>query len=651
MIARALAAGTSSLKQGIPKNGSVGGYRPDIDGLRAIAVAGVVIYHFGSSWLPGGFTGVDVFFVISGFLITSIIRKEIAEDAFSFLAFYGRRIRRILPALAFMLLTLLIGGWYALMPSDYVLLARSAKYAALGWSNFFFHRNTDYFDVSADLQPLLHTWSLGVEEQFYLVWPLFLLIVIRRWGIGRKLKLSLLLALLGSLFYAVWLTYHDPKSAFYLPHARAWELLAGAAICFARPIASFAAAQSVGAVGVALIASSFVLINSSHSFPGINAIWAVTGAALLLWPKAQATIVSSALSLKPMVGLGLISYSLYLWHWPVLVYFRYFTLKSEPTVYESIMLGGLSVFLSVISYFAVERPFRKASYRVTIVVALAGASALVTAVMIAHHSGYPGRLPNEVVTLAKGADDYSQNRPKCHRGDDNNLQLSQRCILGYTATPPTTVMWGDSHGMELADTIGAQLVSSKGSILNLTYSSCPPVVGYVSKRQSGCSDFVRNSLEQILADKNIATVLISARYDLYLGESDLSEFERGLEASIASLLSHKKRVIIFRATPSFQFSVPQAAGRLLQVGELRRLFITTEEYGNLTRKSGLMIDRLFAKYPSLNVVDPKDALCFSGTCPLLEGGKVIFFDDNHLSMHGAGKVSRLVVPYLVENPK
>lgn len=290
-------------------------YRSDIDGLRAVAVLGVLVYHYGATWLPGGFTGVDVFFVISGFLITSILRREILAGEFSLLGFYDRRLRRIAPALFAVLLVSLVAGWFLLIPGDYADMAKSAAYSAGGLGNLYFFWNTGYFDQAADLQPMLHMWSLGVEEQFYFVWPPLLFLLMTRLSSQRVVVGVLAIGLAVAFAFAVWDVSVHPKAAFYLPHARAWELALGAILAFLPRIGNRLLSEVMVAAGLALIAWSYLVITSKDPFPGLNAAYACIGAALVIWPKSP-TFFAGPLSLRPMVWVGLISYSLYLWHWP-----------------------------------------------------------------------------------------------------------------------------------------------------------------------------------------------------------------------------------------------------------------------------------------------------------------------------------------------
>lgn len=620
-------------------------YRADIDGLRAVAVAAVVIYHFGAYWLPGGFTGVDVFFVISGFLITTIMRREISTGDFSLIAFYRRRIRRIVPALVFMLTCLLTAGWFFLMPAEYALLARSAKYAALGWSNLFFLRNTDYFDVLAEAQPLLHTWSLGVEEQFYLVWPLALVLAARFGVPQRKLLILLLLSTLASFLYANVLILIEPKSAFYLPHARFWELSVGALVAFAPNIKSEKLSQIASSLGLCLVLGSFSLLEAGNPFPGLNAMWSVLGAALLVWPK-ESNIAAQILSRKPLVGLGLISYSLYLWHWPIAVYFRYFTLGREPKFIESVLLITLSTILALLSYYLIERPFRSKGLPGATFAAVGAGILVLTSIVITRGDGFPDRLPDQVVRLASGVNDFSKNTARCRHDDQSKLPEFEGCILGDTAQIPDVALWGDSHGMEISDALGDLLQRSERSLQILAYSGCPPIAGYVAERSKGCAAFTVAAENQIISESQIKTVVLASRFELHIKDFGASNFEKDFEKTVRNLVNAGKKVIIVRSTPTFAVSVPLAAGRLQLVGIRRVPTISIEQYLDRTKVSREMVDRLGKRFPTIVVIDPLSTLCNFGECPLVQDGQSMLFDDNHLSMAGARRVAESIYDQL-----
>ncbi|MBP7951455.1 MAG: acyltransferase [Verrucomicrobiales bacterium] len=338
-------------------------YRPDIDGLRAIAVLGVLFFHAGLGF-PGGYVGVDVFFVISGFLITSLLLKDLDRGTFSMLHFWERRIRRILPALAVVVTVILAAGWFLLLPRDYEELGKQVISMVACASNVKFWLESGYFDVAAEQKPLLHTWSLAVEEQFYLVIPLVLALLFRIRKIGWILPL-LVGGILGSFALSVYGSYRHPPTAFFLLPFRAWELGMGSLLVFLPPCASGRLAHAAAWLGLAGIVATYFLYPPGIRFPGISALPPVVGAALLIWAGSNRDtrtpghrdIVFRLLASRPLVWIGLLSYSLYLWHWPLFAFQKYLGLPAK-TWWIQLGLVLASFPLAWLSLRFVETPFR-----------------------------------------------------------------------------------------------------------------------------------------------------------------------------------------------------------------------------------------------------------------------------------------------------
>ncbi|MEL6748375.1 MAG: acyltransferase, partial [Pseudomonadota bacterium] len=361
-------------------------YRRDIDGLRAIAVLAVVIYHAGWTTMSGGFLGVDVFFVISGYLITGILINDWEKGRYSLLTFYERRIRRIFPALFAMLAATILAAMFILLPPDLERLGASVLATTAFVSNIFFWSETGYFATSADSKPLLHTWSLAVEEQFYIFFPLILIGALAfgkrralaaaavkeggRPGLPTAITVMLVLSVV-SLIVAEWTVHQAADTAFYWPHTRAWELLAGALIAMDafKPLRTRQTREWVSGIGFAMVIISLFAISSADTFPGLTAMPAVLGSALIIYaghrqpehlPVQDRTLVQQFLGLSPMVGIGLISYSLYLWHWPILVFAA--QMSFEPlTLLDRTMLVIASIVAAYLSWRFVEQPFRAKS--------------------------------------------------------------------------------------------------------------------------------------------------------------------------------------------------------------------------------------------------------------------------------------------------
>jgi len=336
-------------------------YRADIDGLRSLAIIPVVLFHAGFSSFSGGYVGVDVFFVISGYLITSIILREQATGGFRLSEFWARRARRILPAMLFVIAAVLIAGWFFLAPIDYQDLGRTARYQAFLSSNIYFWKSAGYFDTASELKPLLHMWSLAVEEQFYLIFPFVCLACSLPFLKKRRIWVFLTIAV-ASFAYSAWFIDEKPDTIFFLSHARAWELLAGsilASLMFdCRTSISSLLANILALLGLSLILGSVFFYTPNDIFPGIAALPTVLGTVLLIFSNTQKTWVSALLSSPPLVAIGLISYSLYLWHWPLFAYSNYMSLK-EPDIQQRLLLLCASFILAYASWRWIENPIRK----------------------------------------------------------------------------------------------------------------------------------------------------------------------------------------------------------------------------------------------------------------------------------------------------
>src|ERR1700737_1117480 len=373
-------------------------YRPDIDGLRAIAVMLVVNFHAFPEAMPGGFCGGDIFFVISGFLITGILLRELDQKRFSLLAFYNRRIRRIFPALIVVLCVTLVLGWLWMLPAAYAQLSSDVFASAAFFANIALLLQSGYFDIESARKPLLHLWSLGIEEQFYLFWPLILML-------AARLRLSILATAcvigLASFVLNVAMIGLDPIAPFFLPFPRAWELLAGAVLaCSWNQISQTSTASNLRAsIGLVLIAVAAGVLETKSAFPGWWAILPVAGAALLLSAPA-AWFCRTLLASRPLVWIGLISYPLYLWHWPLLVFFG--IIKFGPlTLVERELILGLSALLAWLTYWLVESPFRFGRPSPLKLASLCAGMVLITVAggIVVQGRGFDFRLPPGICAL------------------------------------------------------------------------------------------------------------------------------------------------------------------------------------------------------------------------------------------------------------
>jgi peptidoglycan/LPS O-acetylase OafA/YrhL len=609
------------------------GHRRDIDGLRAVAILPVLLYHSGLGLFPGGYVGVDVFFVISGFLITGIIAREIDAGCFSILGFYERRARRILPALMVMIAFVLCVAAYAYFPGDFAKLPQSALMATVFVSNVGFFLETGYFAGSAETMPLLHTWSLAVEEQFYLGFPI-LLILIARFMPARR---TMIIAAITLISFALALATQASGSgfAFYLLPPRAWELFIGALLA----VNAFPAIkprwlrESIACAGLAAIAYAAIFFDKTTVFPGINALYPVLGAAALIC-CAPGTLVGRLLETGPMVGIGMISYSLYLWHWPLIVFTEYMT-DTRLVGWMSVAVIAASLAAAYLSWRWVERPFRNATtFDRQRVFRWTGASiALACAVSVAltMTNGWPARFSPETLRMEAARNDISPVRSLCITDEIGGAR--GECTLGARVAP-ATILWGDSHGVELAWAISESLAQRQASLIQRTRGSCPPMLGYGT---AGCVAFNRAVLATITANPQLKTVILAGFWvdPAY----SLGENPKRLDATIRALRRLDRDVILIGAVPQQPFDVPRHLARLSERGEAGEATGVTQAKF-LERNAWLR-----AYYPSwralgVRIWEPADTLCSTQYCAVIRSGIPLYFDKHHLSLSGARLIAR-----------
>lgn len=608
---------------------SANGYRADVDGLRAVAILPVLLFHAGLSGFSGGYVGVDIFFVISGYLITGIIAREIDRGDFSILAFYERRARRILPALIPVIAVALAGAAWLYLPGDFESVPRSAIAALLFVSNLGFFMETGYFQGGAETKPLLHTWSLAIEEQFYIGFPILLLLIARwspRWHIPAVAGIALV-----SFLWAVMTQRDGTGSAFYLLPPRAWELLVGALLALGAipAVRRQALREAISIAGLAAIAYAVFTFDSRTVFPGVNALFPVLGSAALIH-SAPGTAVGRLLSVPPMRAIGLISYSLYLWHWPLIVFTEYAT-DTPLSGWLSFAVIAVSIGVAILSWRYIEAPFRRRDRigRRAIFTQAAVATValcLVSSAMLAA-GGWQSRFPAEVTRMAEARDDFSPARGRCHDSDDT-------CTLGATAAP-SSLLWGDSHGVELAFVV-ADLERRHGrAILQRTRSSCPPVLGYDLPENPACARVNAHVLDTIRADPGLGTIYLAGFWanDRYADP----QFAVALERTIALLVAEGRRVVLIGAVPPNRFDVPRHLAHLARAGML------AEARGSDRSEIAVTDARLRAiaqrwQGRGLTYIEPSAALCATGTCEIVHAGAPLYFDSHHLSVAGARRV-------------
>ncbi len=634
-------------------------YRSDIDGLRAVAVLSVILYHGNEEWLPGGFVGVDIFFVISGFLICRIIRDELAAGKFSILGFYERRARRILPALLAVIFVSLVLGYWLLLPSDFLSLGESAISSTLFVSNFYFLTEVDYFAAPLESYPLLHLWSLAVEEQFYIVTPLLMMLIFRYWP--RSLVPALAILSVLSLCFAVALVVAFPKASFYMLPPRFWELGIGAALGISRvQMPNHTVAHAASVAGAIFIGSSLILLSSGPPFPGVLAVPTVLGAAMLIWAGPNG-FANKLLSLRPFVWVGLVSYSLYLWHWPILSFLKYVTIGELDALQVCFALL-FSLIMAVLSYRFIEQPFRKKSNLLSRNrVLLASTTALIIGVALGSvpvvTSGMPGRWQeNSLQVLTSHHLTNWQHDLACRNFRTPLLEIGEACVVGDSETEFDFIVWGDSHAA--ATKVGfaryAKETDTSGLIISL--NGCAPLLGWNNRSLPAwrsCIIHNRNVLKYLMS-VDVKPIILVSRWTserdyvhFFNGESvpilerlvrGLSEgsLKKSVERTVAELEKQEKRVFWLKTVPGQRFHVPSAMAKSIEWDQILPSVRKREEYAEIHSR----IDEIFDAFPEISSIPVIDTFCDGEVCAAQKDGIALYFDDHHLSNFGSNLLTR-----------
>jgi len=613
-------------------------HRPDIDGLRTVAVLPVVAFHAGVHAASGGFIGVDVFFVISGFLITQLIYKEIQGDRFSILAFYERRIRRILPALIAVLLTVYAFGLVYCLPGDMVELARSTIAAALSASNVYFWVGAGYFDGAAISKPLLHTWSLAVEEQFYLIWPLLLILG------NRFFRRHLLLAtvVLSALSFAVSAigAFDFPNATFYLPFTRFWELSVGGMLALgAAPRALGAVARnSLAAFGLALIAASVLLIESDMPFPGILALPPCLGAVMIILAGRDGdSMVGRLLSIRPMVFIGVISYSLYLWSWPITVFQRNYVFLMGGLSHRSskLLIVGVSIIVAYLSWKFIETPFRTGKHRpnakLLFKLATTGTAALVVLGVTAWtSSGYPARYsPRELQAASyMNYDGRSAFRfGHCFLSAPlRQWRLDPECLI-ISTSKKNFLLLGDSHAADLW--FGLNATFHDVNFMQATAADCFPTITHSFVESSKCSQIMDGVFENFLTHNRIDEVLLSARW-----KPDSVE---KLPATLRWLVQHNIHVTLIGPSAVYDSPIPRLLVTALRASDPELPQRHRDE--SIRALDAKM--RQMAKAEGVDYISMIDLFCSGSSCVVADAsGSPLLYDEEHFTTGGSVFVAR-----------
>ncbi len=641
-------------------------YRADIDGLRAVAVLAVLFYHADIRLFSGGYVGVDVFFVISGFLITNIIVREAEAGNFSILQFYERRIRRIYPALYTVILASLILGFALYDSKNFMEMSKSVIATTLFLSNILFWSEAGYFDTESTLKPMLHTWSLAVEEQFYIFFPLLVVLVIRYFK--PRLKQVLASVAIISFGFSVYYTTRDASSAFYLPHFRTWELMIGSLLAVGLMPDGLSPKwmNTLSLAGMAGIMSSIFIYNDNTLFPGVSALLPTAGAALVIYGGADKTSwAGNILKLPPFVFIGKISYSLYLWHWPVILFGKYLLIRQATWLDMTILLCAAFI-LSVLSWKFIENPFREKDFmkkpKIFFFAGAVMAAAIILGGMAYIYKGFPGRFKEYQSKVIVGKSKWD----KCIVNITNIPEKLTLCQIGKKNESPAFIVWGDSHALALATAadISAKRAGVSGYLS--TVAACPPLLGIDRKNQLDCYEYNNTILKHIEDNSELNTIILAGRWalsadgkryktekggavklvDVSLPENksknNADVFTIGLQRTVQKLIELNRKVVIVMTVPEVGYNVPSSYFMALRTRRDVNQIIAPTWTEYLERNQPVIeAMKLIEEIPGVKIISPSDMLCNETICAVVKNEKPLYKDDDHLSVFGARFISNI----------
>jgi peptidoglycan/LPS O-acetylase OafA/YrhL len=673
-------------------------YRADIDGLRAIAVIPVILYHAGIPGFSGGYVGVDVFFVISGYLITSLIHQEMLAGRFSIVNFYERRIRRIFPALFAVILFSLVAGSLLFDSDARQELGDSVVATTLFGSNILFWLESGYFEKPSEFIPLLHTWSLGVEEQFYIFFPVLMLGVLK-WFNGnfRSCFIGVFVISLSLSIYAV---IYTPSSAFYLPHARFWELILGAMLAlriFPEISNQFLRSLLAGA-GLLAIAFAVVTYDQKTAFPGLAALVPCLGAALIIYAGSkESSNLNNYLGVRPLVLLGLMSYSLYLWHWPLIVFAKQFSVFGLSAIQLTGLLT-LTLLISMASWQWIEKPFRGEasvfSRQQIYVMAIGSMFCFVLAgIFVSQTNKQPELVEVPAKLTTKAAAEIPENNmqlPKpfvveqvawepmnpvydagwlrwtrCQIKPDDIIRGSYRiCNIGLRSSQTDFIVWGDSHAKGVASGLAYSAKTYKQSGKFFVRVGCPPVLNVDWENKTGCSEHNNAVVEYIKKRPEYKTVILVSRWGIFYNGTSYKEerpesiklvdlsgqgldsneaiMDSALKNTVNLLINDGRRVVVVSPVPEVGYFVPGKYNVARRTKEDLNALIapSIEEYQQRTKSFNKTLFDL-QEANEILVVDPSKILCDENICRVIANDILLYRDDDHLSTYGSHYVSEI----------
>ena len=647
-------------------------YRAEIDGLRALAVLPVIFFHAGFKQFSGGFVGVDIFFVISGYLIATIIISEMAEGKFSIINFYERRARRILPALFFVMAICVPFAWLWLSPSDLKDFGQSLVAVSTFSSNILFWTESGYFDTSAELKPLLHTWSLAVEEQYYILFPIFLLIT---WRLGVKWILFLLsLIFMISLGMAHWGAFNKPSPTFFLLPTRVWELLVGVFASFYLKYNTYLKShffnQVLSILGFGMILYSIVVFDENTPFPSLYALVPTIGTVLLIVSAVPKTLIHNLLSFKPIVGIGLISYSAYLWHQPLLAFARH-RIVGEISDSLVIFLCVAALILAWFSWQFVEKPFRdgeKLKRKWIFSFSLAGIAMFFLIGSLFHFSKGALDRVNFSSQLVTSFDRPLSNG--CFARPNNYENKDWGCFLGAVKKQNDYIFFGDSHSLSLKDLVNNLASENQIRVFYTGETGCPPILG-IHKQASDLREncyLLNQRVFDLAKSEKVKGVIFSARWSYYTDgdyqynggqmisvqssgpftrEESSATFKREFNKTVATYNKNNIEVHIISQHPH-QMIEPETAYFKVAKGfeTLNSVSVRREDFEKLNRVPS---SAFLESSKDIRLYDVTDLFCDDDICLIGDHKGSYYFDDDHLSGYGALKLKSVIESIFIDS--
>lgn len=655
-------------------------YRPDIDGLRAFAIVLVIIFHAYPRFLRGGFIGVDVFFVISGYLITGIILKGLNQGSFSLLEFYSRRIKRIFPSLLVVLIFCLLSGWFILLSDEYQFLGKHIAAGAVYISNFILENEAGYFDTSAELKPLLHLWSLSIEEQFYLIFPLLLILTFK---LRLNPVLIISICLICSFLLNIYQIEYNPNRVFFSPQTRAWELLIGSSVAYinlyirsdfdkiAHRLFVYRStdkdkslANILSWFGFLLIIIAWVFFNNKKiAFPSGWALMPALGAACIILAGEKAWFNRKILANKLAIFIGLISYPLYLWHWPLLSYLQIIEMNKPSSSLRFLTLA-LSCILAWMTYQFIEKQFRYRNHRI-VPIGLITSLFLVGLIgyQVYKQQGYPTRLPlySNWETGEIGLKPWQNKSLVTHQSCLNTYGNYVFCLQQNNKNPATAMLIGDSHANHLYPGLISKPSLTGGNLYNFGVSSCLPFFNNPDKE---CTPLINKALEIAIKTASVKTVILSSYAGSYvlkqLSEKTTDQqsswqqltahldkspkkdiattFKTTMRETFQRLLDANKKVIFVLDIPTLDFRPSACSKRPWRIsGQMSKTPCATPRTTIVLqqKKYRTLAFEVLIEFPTVEVWDTVKAFCDPNYCWAIKDNKMLYRDDNHLNETGS----------------